>query len=278
MHNLCIKSYPKLNIFLQILNRRDDGFHTIASRFVLAKGALFDTIHIQSGNAFNIEGDFGCKMPKNTIYKAIFALKEVLKKRLNETKQDSDLSLIDILAILENLHIIVEKKIPKGAGLGGGSSNAGSVINAICEYFALQLSNAEIIHIAQKSGADVAFFIYRYESANVSGIGEMVKKFDEKDMAFEIFTPTIACDTPLVYKTFDTMITQNTIQYANTTQANKLFTLKSDEILRTNKKENLNGLYIPALHAYKELAHIAQSLGNEWFFSGSGSSFFRLAQ
>lgn len=277
MPKLCIKSYPKLNIFLQILNKRTDGFHTIASRFVLARGALFDTLYIEKGNGLTIKGDFGCEMQQNTIYKAIFALKEVLTKRPNN-KQTSHLPLSDMVAILENLHINVEKKIPKGAGLGGGSSNAGSVINALCAHFGLALFNTEILHIAQKSGADVAFFLYRYISANVSGIGEVVEEFIEEDLRFEIFTPALHCPTPLVYKTFDEMLTQKLTQYADSTQSKKLFALASTEILHTYKKENLNGLYMPALQAFPKLAQIAQDLGDEWFFSGSGSSFFRLAQ
>ena len=277
MLKLCIKSYPKLNIFLQILNRRSDGFHTIASRFVLAKGALFDTIHIQKGNMLSIDGDFGCETPNNTIYKAILALKEVLINRLNNSKSPTP-HLNDSIDMVENLHITAEKKIPKGAGLGGGSSNAGAVINAFCAHFELTLSNAEILHIAQKSGADVAFFLHCHTSANVSGVGEVVEEFNEEDLTFEIFTPSIACNTPLVYQTLDEMVAKKLARYADSKQSRDLLALKSEQILRTHTKENLNGLYIAALHAYPQLAQVARDLGDEWFFSGSGSSFFRLAR
>ncbi len=74
------------------------------------------------------------------------------------------------------------------------------LFNSVCE---LNISTKVLANIGSKVGADVPFFIYNYNSANVSGFGEVVEPFDEgEELDIEIYTPNIHCDTPLVYKTF----------------------------------------------------------------------------
>ncbi|PAF48023.1 4-(cytidine 5'-diphospho)-2-C-methyl-D-erythritol kinase [Helicobacter sp. 12S02634-8] len=254
--------FPKLNIFLKIVGFRG-SYHKIFSRFVLAQGEVKDYIAIKSGSGFSLKGDFGCEQAQNLIYRAILALKGFLDARGKDTH------------LLDTLHIEVQKGIPKGAGLGGGSADAGVCLQKINEMFALGLSADALRLIGSKVGADVAFFTSGFESANVFGIGEILEKFDEKSAAFEIFVPDIFCDTRVVYAQYDMMFGKKPLPSADfLQQKNK----PSIEFLSAYQREELNDLFCAALMAYPALKEIHQDLGSEWFFSGSGSSFFRLKE
>lgn len=73
--------FPKLNIFLKIVGTNAKGYHLLDSRFVLAKGALKDSIAIKPSSFFFIKGDFDCALEKNSIYRAFMALKKFLEHK-----------------------------------------------------------------------------------------------------------------------------------------------------------------------------------------------------
>lgn len=270
MQYIELPCYPKLNVFLKVAQRRSDGFHLLSSRFVLAQGTLFDTLSIESSERFQIEGAFSCAMEENTIFRAKCALQEILSTRGKSSPLDS-------------LKVCVQKAIPTGAGLGGGSANAAGFVLGINKVFALNLTKADFAYIAQKSGADVAFFLSNFTSANISGIGEVVEEFKEPQNAFEIFTPKVFCSTPKVYKNFALRIAKGA-QYTENIEITRLESMQSAEILKEHregedkntKRARLNDLFLSALTIAPELENIANELGEEWAFSGSGSSFFRL--
>ncbi|MFA5721497.1 MAG: 4-(cytidine 5'-diphospho)-2-C-methyl-D-erythritol kinase, partial [Aliarcobacter sp.] len=167
-------------------------------------------------------------------------------------------------------HIVkIDKKIPEFAGLGGGSSNAATFINMVNRYCNLNLSKDGLAKIGSKIGADVAFFIYEYDSANVSGVGEIVEKFDEDELNIEVFTPKISCDTAKIYKTFR----ENFYKELNKDEVKELFATNSKDILKKFDIKNANDLYLPALFLEKKLEDYAKK---NWYFSGSGSSFFKV--
>ena len=101
-----IKIYPKLNIFLKILGHKD-GFHQIHSRFVLAKGELYDEMNITHYSCFTLQGDFDCEEKDNLIYKAKCVLQDFLDIQGQKTA----------VKAIECVKIEVQKSIPKGAGL-----------------------------------------------------------------------------------------------------------------------------------------------------------------
>lgn len=275
---LVFDAYPKVNVFLKIIGIDARGYHLLDSRFCLARGALKDTICIKTANTFSLKGNFTCSMEENTIYKALHSLKQYLESsgRAHEAKK------------LENLAIEVEKNIPSGAGLGGGSSDAGAVLWHLNEEF-FSLSMPELYEVGARVGADVCFFLSRQESANVYGVGEVIEAFEEEALEFEIYTPPIACDTKKVYEEYDRGVRSGVglrgadlIHGGSLTHGDyhyKQFAMESSaKILARGKREELNDLYAPALRAYPALKDHALTLGKEWFFSGSGSSFFRLKE
>jgi len=250
------KAYAKVNVFLKITGTRD-GYHELISRFMRVD-SLYDELHFEPKDeeAFKIIGDFSCKTEQNTIYKAYMALKKY-------TDSPS-------LEKLMRTHAIrVEKNIPAFAGLGGGSSDAATYLKMCNEVLHLGLSQNELAQIGLSVGADVPFFIYGYKSANVSGIGEIVEEFDEECLELEVYTPKIEICTPKVYKMYKE-------DFYNPIDGFKVDELKhttSLEILNTMSADEANDLFKPALQLYPALKNHYKK---GWFFSGSGSSFFKV--
>ena len=253
-----IKAYAKVNIFLKITGYKD-GYHTLLSRFVKVNN-LYDEIEFIEAkcDSFTIEGCGFVDRNSNTIYKAFIAL----------SKHTGDLELLDFFY---NHKVVVKKSIPSQAGLGGGSSDGAYFMllaNRVCN---LGLDIGTLAKIGATIGADFPFFIYDYSSANVSGFGEIVEKFDEAPLEIEIFTPTdISCDTTRVYKRFKS-------DFLDKIRLSSFIgwdSISSKEILEKIKNPiEINDLYKSALVEYPQLQNYQKE---GWFFSGSGSSFFKL--
>jgi len=252
-----INAHAKVNIFLKITGHKD-GYHTLLSRFMKVED-LCDTISFIpcKCDSFTIEGCDGIPLKSNTIYKAY--------KALMHYTQDQD-----IQNFFCTHKIIVTKRIPSQAGLGGGSSDAAAFILLTKEICNLILSTKELVAIGSSIGADVPFFIYNYPCANVSGFGEKVTPFKEEPLALELYTPKLGCDTALVYKTFK----ENLLKDIAVCSFFGWDDIDSKTLLHSNTNPiELNDLYKAALLAYPELKDLAKE---GWFFSGSGSTFFRL--
>ncbi len=255
------KAYAKVNIFLKITGKRGD-YHEIVSRFMRVQN-LYDELSFISkekidakANEFKIIGDFSCETQQNTIYKAYFALKSATNS--------------DALEKLMQTHAVkVDKNIPAFAGLGGGSSDAATYLKMCNEVLHLGLSINELAHIGLQVGADVPFFIYGFNSANVSGVGEIVEEFDEELLDFEVFTPDVKISTPKVYTTYR----ESFYDPIDGFQTQKLKKMNSIDILNEMTADEANDLFEPALLEYKELK---EHYKHGYYFSGSGSSFFRV--
>ena len=252
-----IKAHAKVNIFLKITGHKD-GYHTLLSRFVRVEH-LYDTIEFVPCvcESFTIEGCEGVALESNTIYKAY--------KALNAHTGD-----LDILNFFYAHKVVVTKRIPSQAGLGGGSSDAGAFMRLVKEVCHLMISTEELAKLGSTIGADIPFFVYNYPSANVSGFGEVVEEFKEEPLDLEIYTPKINCDTSVVYKTFKSelldKITLCSFVGWDRLDSRTILELIADPVI-------LNDLYHASLLAYPQL----KEEGKEgWFFSGSGSSFFTL--
>ena len=250
-------SYAKVNIFLKIDGKRAN-YHTLKSRFMIVK-TLFDTIEFRKKSDqdlekdFILEGNFSCSLEKNSIYKAYIEL-----KKFTQNKQIDN--------FFKDYKIVIDKKIPEFAGLGGGSSNSATFLNMCNSILNLSISKDNLALIGEKIGADVPFFIYEYNSANVTGIGEIVVPYEEDILNIDVFTPKIKSDTTKVYQEFRN-------NFYKESDNRELLNLNSKEILLNYQAIYLNDLYQPALKLYPELKKY-QNL--DYFFSGSGSSHFKI--
>jgi 4-diphosphocytidyl-2-C-methyl-D-erythritol kinase len=165
--------------------------------------------------------------------------------------------------------VVVEKNIPTGAGLGGGSSDAGAFMRLFNEVSQLEIDTATLAKMGSTVGADIPFFVYDYPSANVSGFGEVVEKFDDEPFEIELYMPNIHCDTPLVYKTFK----RELFDKIEPTLFQGWEKLTTKEVLKGADAVMANDLYRASLIAYPQLKEVAKE---GWYFSGSGSTFFKI--
>ena len=244
-----MKSFAKINVFLKIVGTRGN-YHEILSRFVLCE-QLFDEIYFERSNSFTIECD-NKEITENIIQKAMDELKRAgFSNELDE--------------FFSSHKIIINKQIPIGAGLGGGSSNAATFLLMVNDELNLNIKRENLMQIASKIGADVTFFVSGYKAANVSGIGEIIEEFDDEVPNLNIFTPNVFCSTPMVYQEFRS----NFLQYIDVNAAKKMQNLKCKELLEIYKNEELNDLFAPCFKLYPQMNEFRDK-----FLSGSGSSVF----
>ncbi len=251
-----INAHAKVNIFLKITGHKE-GYHTLLSRFMRVEH-LYDTLTFvpQECDTFTIEGCEGVPRDSNTIYKAY--------KALNAHTGD-----LDILEFFYHHKVVVTKRIPSQAGLGGGSSDAAAFMRLVNEVCRLGLDTDRLSEIGSTIGADLPFFIHNYPSANVSGFGEVVEPFDEAPLPLELYTPPVGCDTAEVYRHFKSHFLAD-IRMSSFIGWESI---PSKEILeKIHDPDLLNDLYPAARISCPELETYAKP---GWFFSGSGSTFFR---
>ena len=136
---LTLKAHAKINWFLKILGRRDDGFHEIES--LIQKVSLHDVLKISPSDELSLITDGGIAEKENLVYKAASLLKSTYSVRAGA-------------------HMELYKSIPVGAGLGGGSSDAAAVLIGLNQLWSLDLSPESLSEIAATIGSDVPFFLY----------------------------------------------------------------------------------------------------------------------
>ncbi len=246
----------KINIFLKIIGKKD-GYHLLNSRFICHE-SLHDEISFEPKTQtceFELNGDFDCITEKNIIFKAYQVLQQAGFKR-------------ELKSFFASHGVFVKKHIPSCAGLGGGSSDAASFILLCNEVLNLKLSKDKLAKIGAKVGADVPFFIYEYKSANVSGIGEIVKEFEDDIPKLELKLTDIICPTSKVFAEFSKDFNPvNKLDFAHLNQCS------SKMLLSTFKPLVLNDLYQSSIALNENLR---QFLDKGYFMSGSGSSMFRI--
>lgn len=247
----------KINAFLKITGKRGN-YHEMISRFIKIP-QLYDTLsfseHKKHKN-FLLEGDFGCDTAQNTIFK-------VYEKLLLTSHKEK----IENFFKVHKVH--VDKNIPSFAGLGGGSSNAATFLHMCNEAIDLGFDHDELASIGGCVGADIPFFVYDFNVANVSGIGDIVAPFEDEGLSFELFTPEIACETAAVFKNYSQKF------YRPISHKDRRFfaSLKTSEALELYTVDTANDLYNAAADLYPQLKEHATK---KRFFSGSGSTFFSL--
>lgn len=146
----------KINLSLKVLGRRDDGFHEIET--LIAPVSLYDKIEIEKQNRWI---DLSCDDPTLSTGDDNLVVRAA-KLFLERAKIKSGVS------------IKLEKKIPQGAGLGGGSSDAAATLRALNRLFATKLSGEDLANLAATIGSDVSFFL-NGSTAICKGRGEIVE-------------------------------------------------------------------------------------------------------
>lgn len=248
-----MKSYAKVNIFLKITGKREN-FHTLNSRFILLEN-LYDEIEFIDGNFENFTIISSKKIDGVNILNRVY-------DEICIAGFDNELS-----EFFRKKAVKLTKNIPMGGGLGGGSSNAATMLKMLNNELNLKISNENLAKIATKIGSDVSFFLSELKSANVGGTGEVIEEFDDEIPPLTIHTKDLHCNTALVYKEFRNSF----FDEIDLKLSDKLSTLKSVEILNSYKNHELNDLLKPCQKLYPEL-----KIEESEFLSGSGSTIFEV--
>ena len=183
-----VPSPAKLNLFLHITGRRDDGYHELQTIFQLID--LSDWLEFTQTDdlQISIDGLNSVDLEHNLIYKATQILKPYAQK-------------------ITGLSIRVEKNIPMGAGLGGGSSNAATTLIVVNQLWQCGLSIEQLAKLGVKLGADVPIFVYG-RNAWAEGIGEQLTFIDLEQKKYIVLKPDCFISTQLLFS--QKTLTRNT--------------------------------------------------------------------
>jgi 4-diphosphocytidyl-2-C-methyl-D-erythritol kinase len=184
MEPIHLESPAKVNLRLEILKKREDGYHEV--RTILQKISLHDLLHfsLKKERGISISTDHP-NLPvgeRNLVYQAVLSM---LKK--------SDYK--------GGVVIEIEKRIPLGAGLGGGSSNAATALKAMNQLLKMDLPRKELMAMGLEIGADVPFFFLE-GAAIASGIGERLKKIELPGLWYVLIYPNFEVSTRWAYQNF----------------------------------------------------------------------------
>ncbi len=261
----------KINLYLDVLSKREDGYHEIVS--LMAKIALGDDLKIAVEEApqtlieLKVRGPFakGLKEDKsNLVYKAAAAFFEHF----------------DIKA---HCQIRLEKNIPLASGLGGGSSDAAATLLALCALFGIELNSKrkkDLIKLAANLGADIPFFLSKETFMLAQGIGEQltpVKNNLKDDICVLIANPNVPSSTKAAYDGLKISkakkgLTKNSKIAKLINEIEKGGSLKQLSPLIYNKLESSVFAYLKEVQELKEKL---QDCGAA-LMSGSGASVFAL--
>jgi len=240
----------KLNLFLHITGQRADGYHLLQTVFRLLD--FYDTIYL-----------------KPTLSSAI--------KRVNHIEGVPEAQDLCVRAALllqqhtqcqQGVEMHVEKRIPMGGGLGGGSSDAATVLLALNRLWKLHLSRAELMSLGVKLGADVPFFMVG-SNAWAEGIGEQLTPISLREAYYVVLTPDAHVSTAQIFA--NKQLTKSTIPktMSDFSGACKLNTGNLSAEFTNKLEEVVCNAYQPVLDSLNWLKQFGDAR-----MSGSGASVF----
>lgn len=259
-----VRSFAKVNLTLDILGTRPDGYHDIES--VMLNISLHDTISLSLRDGDGIR--LSCDMPR------------IPSDERNLAHRAASL-LFESRGIDSGLHIGIAKRIPIEAGLGGGSSNAAAVLRGLDRLLGLSMSVSEMCDLAARIGSDVPFFLVG-GTAFVSGRGERVRPLpDIAPMWMVIVKPPFGVSTAWSYRRLDEMRATG----GRSGATGELITASQRMVDCMRRGETVceslsNDLELPAIEQHPEVAEIKAELlesgAKAALMCGSGSAVFGL--
>ncbi len=245
-----LRSPAKVNLFLEVLKKRDDGYHEIET--LITPISLFDRIRIEASPDIRVR----CSHPDipngsgNLVHRALVALR-------------------DHCDLEQGITVTIDKRIPPGSGLGGGSSNAAACLLGVNRLLGLNLDRSTLLDVGASIGSDVNAFLTPGASI-CRGRGEITEKAALPDpLHLLLLIPDIQCETPKVYEKAAKFLNSDPMRVS-------LSELKERE--NWSDKNLFNRLQQPAFEVYPELEtffrEVRRISEGTPLLSGSGSTVF----
>ena len=250
MDTLILSAPAKINYLLDVIRKRPDGYHDL--RMIMQRVSLCDEITISLTDTSDISVSCNSKGapdgPANIAWKAARALLD-----FTESRKGVDINIV--------------KNIPVAAGLGGGSSDAASVLMGMNELLQLGLSEKLLMETGSKLGADIPFFIFK-KTARAEGIGDKITPINNMPKCFILLVnPGVRVSTAWVYRS---------LQLTSDKELNKLPEFfESIEHIVSILSNDLESVTIPAYPIIAAIKSRMMSLGAVGsLMSGSGPTVF----
>ncbi|MCD6380155.1 4-(cytidine 5'-diphospho)-2-C-methyl-D-erythritol kinase [bacterium] len=250
-----IRCAAKINLYLGVLGVRADGYHEIET--------LFQPVSLYDGISFS-RIDKGIEL---------FGSDENIKWDESNLCYRAAEELFKYVNFDGGVRIEVEKNIPVGAGLGGGSSDAGGVITGLNKYLNFGLSYDKCMEIALRIGSDVPFFVFGRPAVG-RGRGELLEAVDGIGECFIVLAvPSVRISTEKAFKNLSLMLTRSESEYKLRRLLDRLNRFPGSEI------ETYNSFAVPMQGFYPEVRAVLDLLKMEKdcvfsSLSGSGSACF----
>lgn len=184
----CYLSAAKLNLFLHITGKRQDGYHNLQSVFCRLDFGDFLTFEVHKGSQLIVLSGADTLtdcLDDNLIIKAAYALYHYGQAHA--------------IGKIVPIHITLDKRLPVGAGLGGGSSNAATTLMALNRLWQLNLDQKTLLALGKSLGADVPFFLFDQSYAICEGIGERLTAIDLPACRYLVLCPPVHHNTRLFF-------------------------------------------------------------------------------
>jgi len=259
MHWVTVKAPAKINLFLYITGKRPDGYHNLFS--LMCPVALYDTVRLTFGTGgIAVTCDYP-GVPEDSSNLAVHAA-----ARFFDAAFDGKMP-----PAAGGLTIHIEKKIPLGAGLGGGSSDAAAVLRALNHYFGHPLSTSSLMNLGAGIGADVPFFIFG-APALASGIGDRLEPFPRlTPWTVLLVYPNEPVSTAWVYKNLNLRLTKDEKKLSKFHFDGRIFNVDNDLV------NDLEAVTVRAHPVIKEIKRLLLAHGAAGaMMTGSGSTVFGL--
>ncbi|MGR3301602.1 MAG: 4-(cytidine 5'-diphospho)-2-C-methyl-D-erythritol kinase [Candidatus Scalindua sp.] len=256
INRISLKAPAKINLFLEILGKRDDGYHEIET--VMQEIDLVDNLQFE-------EILEGVRLKCND--------KNIPSGENNLVCKAANL-ILNECGIKKGVLISLEKNIPVGAGLGGGSSDAAATLKALNLLWKIGLNDVALMEFAAKLGSDIPFFI-KGKTSLCSGRGEKITPIEVKsEMNYLIIFPHINISTTTIYRNLKIDLTKKIIDVSFFLNALEHHKVAGISKLLFNRLEEV------IFATYPDLLDVKMALGHFGFcglsVSGSGSAFFGL--
>ncbi len=266
MNKVVIQSYAKVNLYLKLLNKRKDNYHNLKTIF--ERISLCDRIILTRRKDLQI--------------KVISGSPDIPKDSSNLVFKSAKL-LQDELRLDQGVNIRIIKHIPVGGGLGGGSSNAASVLLGLNKLWGLNLTQKRLAGFAAKIGSDAAFFIYNTPFALGTCRGEKItpiRPLSRKRFWHVLAVCKTQVSTPLIYAAWDRLRAGKPRLTTAKSNAKLLISALKKSDIGLIQKGLFNDLEPVTFGLYPEVFQVKESFYNlgvkPVLMSGSGAAVFAI--